>query len=228
MKYINLKKISLIMMTGFVLSNLTGCQEQEPESTMRPVEESDIKEMPREEQLKQEDTTKTVEDSTMKMTEEDITNYITEGKNTIEILLNNENVGEAKEKVIDQFIILTDFIFYDTEIGGIKFSELNEGTKQNILETYYDIDTCIENKFPGYKDSLGEKYNFVKDKVVDLYNQGKNKVKDNLSDETLDNLDEASSEIKDAAQDTKDFFSDVYDKGKSKVKIWYEQFREEH
>lgn len=228
MKYINLKKISLIMMTGFVLSNLTGCQEQKSESTMRPVEESDIKEVPREEQLKQEDSNKTVEDSTMKMTEEDITNYITEGKNTIEILLKNENVGEAKEKVIDQFIILTDFIFYDTEIDGIKFSELSEGTKQNILETYYDIDTCIENKFPGYKDSLGDKYNFVKDKVVDLYNKGKNKVKDNLSDETLNNFEDASNDIKDATQNTKDLLSDVYNKGKTKVKTWYEQFRDEH
>ncbi len=161
--------------------------------------------------------------------DKEVLNYFNDVKNNID-------TEEVKEEAIKKFIILTDFIFYDGEIKGIKFNDLKEETKSNILEIYYTIDNKIENKFPNYKDKIDEKYDsakvYLKQKYDELLTKTDNTLKENISAETYDNFKETTSEIiendKEVIDKTKEVTKETYEKTKTKVKDWYQNLKNNH
>lgn len=86
----------------------------------------------------------------------------------------NESVEGASEetfgsKVKSGFITVVDFIFYEGEIKGVTFSELSTSAKAKVV--YYALlaDSKIDEKFPGYKETISAKYNDLKAKLVAKY-----------------------------------------------------------
>ena len=179
------------MISGFVLST-TAC--------------SQVKEV----EIKQETETK--------YNDEDILNYFKELKEKIN---NSEITTKAKEKAIDAFETMVDFIFYDKEIYGITYDDLKDQTKEDIDELFTETDSLIEDKFPNYKDSVSSKYDKVKDYLKEKYNNLKEKINDNLSDENKEKIEQ----IKEKTGEIKEKVSDEIDSSKVKIKNWYEQLK---
>ena len=131
------------------------------------------------------------------------------------------------------FVTIVDFIFYDAEIKGIKFDDLTEDAKQNILETANTIDSKIEKSFPGYKETISDKTKSAYNKASEVIKKGDNSVKEfskeKLGEENYNAIIDAKDELvyytKNAFDIVGNVTSNLWEQGKSKVKSWYEKFR---
>ena len=209
MKYINYKKIMAITISGFVLSqtactNTKACEINKIETS---IDDSDI-------------TYNSEKINDYK--DQEIINYFKKTKNQI---LNSQATKKAKKKIVNSFITMTDFIFYDKPINGITYDELKEGTKQNILETYFEVDGIIESKFPNYKDKLNQKYNIIKNWLEDKYNSVIDKGKENLSDDSIHDIIKTKEELKQLKEVLQGTKKSLYSDAVQKTKSWYEEFR---
>lgn len=154
-------------------------------------------------------------------------------ENEVDNLLQSEATESTKDKLKGTFITVVDFIFYDAEINGIKFDDLTEGAKQNILETANNIDSKIDKKFPGYKETISDKTKNAYNKASEVIKKGatniKNFSKEKLGEESYNAIIDAKDELvyytKNAFNIIGNITSNVWEKGKSKVKDWYEKFR---
>ena len=141
--------------------------------------------------------------------------------------------GDLTDKAKEKIVELTDFIFYDKEINGIKYSELKEETKEKLIDLASKIDNSVEKKVPNYKERIKEKYdeNFpiIMDSIKDGITFIDDKLEEKIGKEKYDSIKEKVSEIKDAAvEKTKEAVETVKDgaqTAKSKIKDWYEGWK---
>lgn len=154
-------------------------------------------------------------------------------KDKVSDILNSENVNNAKDKAKGIFISIVDFIFYDGEIKGVKFSELTEGGKQKVLEIADNIDSAICKKFPNYKEDISTITKNAYLKASSLIKQGAHKIsefsKEKLGEENYQTIISAKDDLvvysKSAAEIVGNFSSKVWNSAKEKLKNWYENFK---
>ena len=175
--------------------------------------------------LEEQNTTDLNSENNAQTNDEIIVTYFNDLKNDLN---NTSSLDEFKEKAIDLFITTTDFIFYDTEIYGIRYNDLKDETKKTILNDFAEIDSIISIKYPTYKEDIKTKYNKAADWTVDKYNGIINNIKENLNDETLDSIDNLHDNLKDTGNSLKDTTSNIYEEEKVKVKSWYENYKNNH
>lgn len=172
----------------------------------------------------------TTENTTEKMTTEEVTtesksvdneiiDNINNDKNKIELSITKEDYENVKKYGREFFIKMVDFIFYDKDINGIKFSDLKEETKQEVYSTFCDIDALIMTISPGYKENIGEKYEIVKDFTSKTYYNALDKIREAIGDEKYDKV----KEIKD---NTKEKIKNGTDNAKEYIKKRYENWRD--
>lgn len=140
-----------------------------------------------------------------------------------------DNTSELKSSIKEKFVTVVDFLFYDGEIKGKTFKELSTSAKLKVLQIFLKIDNKIENKFPNYKQSIsstGNKvYTNAKSKALETYFD--------LTTEVCSNDYELCNTAKDGLKDLKESFTLTWDlikeasgAGISKLKSWYEIWRE--
>lgn len=188
---------------------------------------------------KQEDLNTTTE---VKPVEQTITytktdNTVIEELNVIdtetEKTLNYEDESVALEKAKGIFVKLVDFAFYDGEIKGHTFKELSNDGKEKVLAIINSLDKKIDNKFPGYKDSISKTAGSALEKASEIISKGASNIADfsreKLGEENyqsiLDAKDEMINYYKETSEIVKDKGSSIYSKAKDKIKEWYENFR---
>lgn len=145
------------------------------------------------------------------------------------------NSSDLLDKGKLYFIYCVDFLFYDGEIKGVKFSELSEMAKKQLISDIITIDDLICCRFPNYKETISEKSAAAYDKASEIIHSGSVNVKDYSREKLGDDNYMKIKEYKDlfVEQTSQDWneFTDIidegYEKGKSKIKEWYENFRKE-
>lgn len=168
-------------------------------------------------------TTENIENISTDTTEstsvdEQILNIINSDKEVIEYYVSTEDIENVKKYGKEFFIKMVDFIFYDTEINGVKFNDLKEETKQEIYDTFCNIDALIMIVAPDYKENIGEKYEIVKDFTTNIYYTSLDKIKEAIGEEDYNKI----KEIKDS---TKEKISDGIEDAKQYIIKKYEDFR---
>ena len=136
-------------------------------------------------------------------------------------------------KVKEKFILLVDFIFYGTEINGITFEELTDDTKQKLIEIVNRIDAKIEEKVPGYKETISsgakDSYTYLVGKLkqgIDyLDEKAEEKIGTEKYDEIKENVNEAKETIKEGSTKLIDKGKQILNNAKEKVKNWYEGWK---
>ncbi len=146
-------------------------------------------------------------------------------KMEIRKLINEEKWEEAKLKAKETLIKGIDFIFYGKDINGVTWGDLKEESKKVTLENLSIIDGWIMEIFPNYKEEIGDKYNSVKSFMSDVWDDAKGYVYDHVSDETLNRISSFKESASESMGEVGDMAKETYDKGKSRVKSWYENFR---
>lgn len=112
--------------------------------------------------------------------EEDVVNYFHKLKEKIIEKVNSDTWENVKQTVIETLDIAYGFCFNGEEIGGYTLNELSNSAKEKILTIVFDIDSFIESKSPGYKQSFKESYNtmidsakeglgIIKDKIINVF-----------------------------------------------------------
>ena len=96
-----------------------------------------------------------------------VLNYFNDFSNEV------DNSDSLKKTLKEKFVLVVDFLFYDGTIKNTTFKELSTKTKLKVLQIFLKIDNKIENKFPGYKETItttGNKvYTNAKNKALEIY-----------------------------------------------------------
>lgn len=141
--------------------------------------------------------------------------------------------GELSDKTKKTIVDLTDFVFYDKEINGIKYSDLKEETKQKINDIIGTMDEKVEEKVPNYKEQIKNTFDETYPIVIDKVKEGVTYVDDTLEEifGTAD-YNNAKQKISEKANQIKEKSKELIEKGqdnlstaKDKVKSWYEGWR---
>ena len=182
-----------------------------------------------------EDTNNTINNQDNKLTESDkiVINEFSELEEKTITLLNSKKTEDVKNKLKGVFIVTVDFIFCDGEINGIKFDDLSDGAKKNILNTAKSIDDKITKVYPTYKEDITDVTKDVYNKASNLIKKGANNLnefaKESLGDENYKSLIKAKDELevytKDAISIIGNLGSKAFETGKDKVKKWYYNFK---
>lgn len=170
-------------------------------------------------------TTTTVVVQENKSIDEIVVDYAKKAKDTIDTyVLNDSN----KEKAKTSFCTIVDFIFYDGTIKGHTFKELSASAKAKVIYYALLIDGKVDEKWPGYKNTISSKYNDAKIKLIAKYFELCDYVRDNQP-ELYENLKNDFALLKKSVSISWDLVkSALTSAGKfttSKLKNWYETFR---
>jgi len=236
MKNVN-KRLFIIVLSGFIL--MTGCNINSKNNSVnsstkieQSKEELKIEKEETKNKVEVEPKEENTEPTEIKLEENDtkislITDRDKEVLNYFNDTLKSIETEKVKEKAINYFIIVTDFLFFDSEINGIKFDDLKEETKEEILKIYFNIDSKIENKFPNYKETINEKYDVAKEYLSEKYNVISSNVVDKIKEKIgEDKYNESVDKIKETTDSVVDTTKDVYNDAKVKVKDWYQNLKQ--
>ena len=131
------------------------------------------------------------------------------------------------------FINIVDFIFYDGKINGVTFDELTDKGKQEVLKIAQKIDGAIEEKIPGYKETISEKASNAFNKASELIKNGANNfsnfLKEKLGEEDYNAIIKSKDELvyytKNAVSFIGDVGSSLFNSAKDKLNSWYQDFK---
>lgn len=222
-----MKKYLVLLLCILVL--LTGCEATKKEKA------TPVKEKKQEEVSAIEVNNNTSEE----VADEDVVNYVSTIENEIENINYTESNKETiKEKLKENFIVLTDFIFYDGTIKGKTFNELSSDAKEEILELYEKIDNKIENVYPNYKEEIKDTstkaYSKAKEMTISLKEYLKKSYIDSIGEDTyqkeMEIIKDTKDKVKEKAEpiiDTaKEKTKETYAKTKDKLNTWYQGIKE--
>lgn len=170
-------------------------------------------------------TTEYIEPTTEVTTEEELSkddlvlNEVKGYRGKLQEFYDNHDIDKITDKGKEYFITMADFIFYDGEIKGVKFSELKEASKEELYREFCEMDELIMVLAPNYKENISEKYTVVKDFTQEVYYKSLDKIKEYIGEERYDKV----GELKEAA---KEKISEKKDEYTLKLKDWYEDFRD--
>lgn len=147
--------------------------------------------------------------------------------------VNSNNIDKLKTVAKDKFTTLVDFIFYGTTINGVTFNQLTETTKQKLVAIVNSIDTKIESKVPGYKDTIKAKatetYAFLSGKLKQGITIIGDKVEEKIGSDTYNSVKDQASKavdnIKESASTIAEGGKEVATKAKDKISNWYEGWK---
>lgn len=162
-------------------------------------------------------------------------------ENDLSVLNYFEEIGSNLKQYIDSselldkgkvyFVYCVDFLFYDSEIKGIRFSDLTDGAKQQLLTDVSEIDALICTKFPNYKETIGSGSASVYNKASEIIKNGSKNIsdfsRDKLGDDNYSKLKQYEDLFMEQTKGDIDALKDLFSTGKEKVKDWYEIWRTE-
>lgn len=154
-------------------------------------------------------------------------------ENSVDNLLAQDDNESFKDQAKGVFIDIVDFVFYGSEINGITFGELTESGKQKVLNIASNIDKKIENKIPGYKETISTNASSALNKASELIKKGASNIsdfaKEQLGDKYYQDIVNAKDEFvkysKNALSTISEVGGSLLDKGKDKVSNWYQKFK---
>ncbi|MBQ2408441.1 MAG: hypothetical protein II309_03310 [Bacilli bacterium] len=233
---INIKKLAAITIVGVVLIT-TGCSsktasvemnEQKTNAVYEEViydnmQEVNVDNKENDEVLQKEED---VVFTSNEQKEEYIVDYFENAENKIDQILQSDSVKTIKTESKEVFVTLVDFLFYNGEIKGITYNELSDETKIKLLEITNNVDTKIEAKVPGYKDTIkdsaGKTYKYVSEKITDGKDYLEQKIISEIGEEKYNNI---INDVKTGTDNAINYSKDIYETSKQKLKKWYEGWK---
>lgn len=164
-----------------------------------------------------EETKKTVE-----VVSEEITQFAEKLENEI---LTEENINKALQKAKQDFIKLTDFIFYGTEINGYTFNDLTEQTKLQLMSIAMRIDARLEEYKPGYKEEIKLKINDIENKLTIKYLEVSDKICTKMGSVACNQAKQDLQVLKGDINLTIDWLKVIASNSLSSLDSWYQIFK---
>lgn len=229
MKKIILMLICLFLITGCSTSSITTSTKG---LAQKAVKATTVKQVSKNEEVKDVEVEVISNDSNTDNSDEAIIKQFESVEEDIKSV-DNTNIDESLEKKLKKnFIILTDFIFYDGKINGKTFNELSDEAKAKILLIYERIDNKIETLFPNYKEeirkSANKAYNNIKEGIAKLKEKYIEKVGDEAYENTMKIYEEDKERLKEAYMPIIEKARERAFELKDRAESWYKKFKEEN
>ena len=229
MKKIILMLICLFLITGCSTSSITTSTKG---LAQKAVKATTVKQVSKNEEVKDVEVEVISNDSNTDNSDEAIIKQFESVEEDIKSV-DNTNIDESLEKKLKKnFIILTDFIFYDGKINGKTFNELSDEAKAKILLIYERIDNKIETLFPNYKEDLrksaNKAYNNIKEGIAKLKEKYIEKVGDEAYENTMKIYEEDKERLKEAYMPIIEKARERAFELKDRAESWYKKFKEEN
>lgn len=230
----------MVALSGFVLIGTSACNKKLENDYQSSVIESNYynEDITSIDNLNKENTKEISninEISKIELSEEDdiIINEFNSIKENITNYLDSDDFKDVKDKVKGLFINIVDFLFYDGEIKGIKFTDLTEEGKKQVIILAGNIDDVITKKFPNYKEDISETTKDAYTKASEIIKKGAKNFndfsKEKLGEDNYNAITDAKDELIEYSKQALDIVGDYSSKTwitvKDKVKNWYEEFR---
>lgn len=158
--------------------------------------------------------------------------------NSLESSLSKINNGDGSDSSFADsakwvFVSIVDFLFYDGEINGITFDELTDSGKQKVLEIASKVDSAIETKIPGYKETISDTASKAFNKASEIIKSGANNLnnfaREKLGEENYQSIIDAKDELVYYTKNAMSFLGDVggkvFNSVKDKLDSWYQDFK---
>ena len=158
--------------------------------------------------------------------------------NSLESSLTKINNGDGSDSSFADsakgvFVSIVDFLFYDGEISGVTFDELTDSGKQKVLEIASKVDSAIESKMPGYKETISDTASKAFNKASEIIKSGANSLnnfaREKLGEENYQSIIDAKDELvyytKNAINFLEDVGGKVFNSVKDKLDSWYQDFK---
>lgn len=229
MKKIILMLICLFLITGCSTSSITTSTKG---LAQKAVKATTVKQVSKNEEVKDVEVEVISNDSNTDNSDEAIIKQFESVEEDIKSV-DNTNIDESLEKKLKKnFIILTDFIFYDGKINGKTFNELSDEAKAKILVIYERIDNKTETLFPNYKEeirkSANKAYNNIKEGIAKLKEKYIEKVGDETYENTMKIYEEDKERLKEAYMPIIEKARERAFELKDRAESWYKKFKEEN
>lgn len=158
---------------------------------------------------------------------------IDELNNTLKNIEESTQDENFKDKASSTFISIVDFLFYDGTIKGISFDELTEKEKEKVLEISSKIDVKLEEKCPGYKETISNSTSKAYQKASEIIKKGAKNINDfaksALGDENYQAIIDAKDELVKYSKESLNYVtgagSKVFNNTKEKLNEWYQNFK---
>lgn len=161
-----------------------------------------------------------------KSTREEASNKIVTYAEKVENdIFTEEDVNKVLKIAKEEFIKITDFVFYGTEINGYTFQQLTDSAKLHITNIVIEIDAMLEEVRPGYKNEIKLGVNNVIEKATIKYLEISNKVCTELGPEACSQAKKDFQVMRESLGLTLDLAKDLTKQGLQSLKEWYEIFR---
>lgn len=158
--------------------------------------------------------------------------------NSLESSLTKINNGDGSDSSFADsakgvFVSIVDFLFYDGEINGVTFDELTDSGKQKVLEIASKVDSAIETKIPGYKETISDTASKAFNKASEIIKSGANNLnnfaREKLGEENYQSIIDAKDELVYYTKNAISFLGDVggkvFNSVKDKLDSWYQDFK---
>ena len=234
---LNIKKIMLIAVSGFILITYTACGKKEENNYQSNVIESDyydevIHSIKEDEGITSVNNSKAQDKTVEKSKNNNVTTEppIKNSKDKEQLSDENTQVQLSKE----DGIIINEFNSIKDKITNYLNSEDFENFKDSAKGVFINIvDNMITNKYPTYKEDISTTTKDAYKKASELIKQGAKSIsdfsKDKLGEENYNAIKNAKDELveysKQAIEIIGNFSSKTWSNVKNKVKNWYEEFR---
>lgn len=158
---------------------------------------------------------------------------ISELNSSLTSINKNANDKDFSKKAKATFISIVDFLFYEGTIKGVTFNELTENGKAKVLKLANKIDITLEEKSPGYKETISattsKAYKKASQIIKDSANDINNFAKESLGDENYNSIIEAKDELLLYSKNALNFItgngSKILNDTKNKLNDWYQDFK---
>ena len=158
--------------------------------------------------------------------------------NSLESSLTKINNGDESDSSFADsakgvFVSIVDFLFYNGEINGVTFDELTDSGKQKVLEIASKVDSAIESKIPGYKETISDTASKAFNKASEIIKSGANSLnnfaREKLGEENYQSIIDAKDELVYYTKNAINFLGDVggkvFNSVKDKLDSWYQDFK---
>lgn len=158
--------------------------------------------------------------------------------NSLENSLTKINNGDGSDSSFADsakgvFVSIVDFLFYNGEINGVTFDELTDSGKQKVLEIASKVDSAIESKIPGYKETISDTASKAFNKASEIIKSGANSLnnfaREKLGEENYQSIIDAKDELVYYTKNAINFLGDVggkvFNSVKDKLDSWYQDFK---
>lgn len=121
--------------------------------------------------------------------------FFSDAKREITEYIESEDFQMLKEK--GKYYVTTgiDFIFFDKEINGIRFSQMTTEFKIRAMNDIAALDQAVEAYYPGYKESFSSKYQVAAEFLSSKYLDMVDAIKEYLGDDNWNALGNMKDKI---------------------------------